>query len=232
MKERLAKFIADCGVASRRRSEDLIKSGKVFVNKQQVITPICFVDENDSVVIEGKELKKNKEIKLYKFYKPINTMTTTKDPQGRKTIYSILPKEYRHLKYVGRLDYKTTGLLLLTNSGDLACKLSSPKNHVSRTYIATVKQYTESGLKIASAGTTVDGIFYKPMIIKKINKNTLGVTVEEGKKNEIRIVLKSVGSPVIELHRVSFGNIELGNLSVGEIQEIPKKTVDLLLKSF
>ena len=232
MTVRLAKFIADCGVASRRGAEELINSGKVSVDGKIVESAVFFVNGDEKILVNGKEIKKQDEIKLYVFHKPLNTMTTTKDPEGRKTIYDVLDKKYSNLKYIGRLDFKTTGLLLLTNSGDLARKMSLPSNHIPRTYIATVNKYSESGLSVARKGVCIDGIKYRPMQIEKIDDHNLRITVIEGKKNEIRIVLKHIGSPVINLHRVSYGPVLLGKLGVGKICEIDKKTVDLILKNF
>lgn len=232
MKVRLAKFIADSGFASRRGAEDLIKSGAVYVNGNIVDTPVFFVDENDDIHVKGKKIEKQTEIKLYVFNKPINTMTTTYDPNGRKTIYDVLGDKYKNLKYVGRLDFKTTGLLLLTNNGDVARKLSLPQNHIKRTYIATVSKYTKQGLDKARRGVTVDGIKYRPMEITEIDNKNLSITVSEGKKNEIRIVMKYIGAPIVALHRISYGNIKLGNLEVGKILEIDKKTIDAMLKNF
>ncbi|MBO7644924.1 MAG: rRNA pseudouridine synthase [Alphaproteobacteria bacterium] len=231
MKVRLAKFIADSGIASRRGAESLIKSGAVVVNGVVVDTPVVFVDENDNIYINGKKIEKQQEIELYMFHKPINTMTTTHDPMGRKTIYDVLDKKYKNLKYIGRLDFKTSGLLLMTNNGDFARKMSLPQNHVPRTYIATVDNFTESGLNIARRGVTIDNIKYRPMDIEFIDKNNLRVTVTEGKKNEIRIVFKFIKSPIIKLHRIQYGLINLGNLGVGKIKCIDKKTIDLMLKN-
>ena len=230
MTVRLSKFIADCGVASRRGAEDLIKSGAVSVNGVVVDTPVFFVDENDKVTVSGKLISKPDEIKLYMFNKPINTVTTVSDPEGRKTIYDVLDKKYRNLKYVGRLDFKTTGLLLLTNNGDVARQLSLPKNRIPRTYIATVNHYDEKALNRARRGIVVDGIKYQPMTIEVINDRNLRVTLTEGKKNEIRIVFKHIGSPIVALHRVSYGDVKLGNLAAGKILEIDKKTIDPWLK--
>ena len=202
-----------------------------MVNGEKIDTPVFFVDENDSVVVDGKKIETCGEIKLYAFHKPINTMTTRADPMGRKTIYDVLPAEYKNLKYIGRLDYKTTGLLLLTNDGELARKMTLPASNISRTYIATV--YGDlSKLDLARRGITVDGIKYKPMKIDVMDEHNLRVTVTEGKKNEIRIVLRAIGAPVKKLHRVSFGKIELGDLPVGKIRLIHQKTIDLILKSF
>jgi len=232
MKVRLAKFIADCGVTSRRGAEDLIKSGRVSVNGEKIDTPVFFVEDDDEVCVDKKTIKKQSEIKLYMFHKPIDTMTTMRDPENRKTIYDVLDKKYKNLKYIGRLDYKTTGLLLLTNDGEFARKMSLPKNHIERTYIATVNKFSERGLNIARRGVVVNGIKYRPMKIDVIDEHNLRVTVIEGKKNEIRIVLKHIASPVVKLHRVSYGPISLGKLGVGKILEVDKKTIDLISKNF
>lgn len=231
MKVRIAKFIADSGVASRRAAEDLILQGKVYVNNQKIDTPVFFVDDNDKITVNGKSISQRKETLVYAFHKPINVMTTAHDPEGRKTIYDCLPEEYKNLKYVGRLDYKTTGLLLLTNDGELAKKLTLPASHIPRTYIATVNKINASGLERARKGITVDGISYRPMKIDIIDDNNLKVEVTEGKKNEVRIVLRACGCPVRKLHRISFGKIVLGNLPVGKIQKISQKTIDAMLKT-
>jgi 23S rRNA pseudouridine2605 synthase len=231
MKTRIAKFIADSGVASRRGAEELIASGHVSVNGEIINTPVVFVDDNDTVLVNGKEINAKPSTELYAFHKPINTVTTRSDPSGRKTIYDCLPNEYKHLKYIGRLDYKTTGLLLLTNDGELARQMTLPSSKIPRTYIATV--YGDlSKLDLARRGITVRGIKYAPMQIDVIDNKNLRVTVIEGKKNEIRIVLAAIGAPVKKLHRISFGPIKLENLSVGKIRKVNQKTIDLILKSF
>ena len=232
MNIRLAKFIADSGVASRRMAEDLIKSGRVSVDDKVIDTPVFFVNGNEKICVDGKIIKKESGTKLYIFHKPINTVTTTRDPQKRRTIYDVLAKQYRNLKYIGRLDYKTTGLLLLTNDGDFARKMSLPENQIPRTYIAKVSSFTQNGLDAARRGVVVDGIKYLPMKIEVISQHDLKITVVEGKKNEIRIVLKHVGSPVIKLHRVKYGPVKLGNLEPGKILEVDKKTIDLISKNF
>lgn len=230
MSERLAKFLSDCGIASRRGAEDLIKSGVVSVDGKIIDTPVFFVEGAEKICVNGKEIKKDNEIKIYMFHKPMNTMTTTKDPMGRKTIYDVLDKKYKNLKYIGRLDFKTTGLLLLTNNGELARQMSLPKNHIERTYVATVDKYSNDKLNIVRRGIIVDGVKYRPMKIETIDEHNLRLTLQEGKKNEIRIVLKHIGSPVKALHRISYGPILLGNLGVGKILEMDKKTIDVYFK--
>ena len=231
MKIRIAKFIADTGTSSRREAEKLIESGAVVVNGEKITTPVFFVDDNDKISVNGKILTKRKECLLYAFHKPINVMTTSKDPDGRTTIYDILPKDFKQLKYVGRLDYKTTGLLLLTNDGNLIKKLTLPSSKIPRTYIATVEKLNKNGLEKAKRGITISGISYRPMKIEILHDNVLKIEVTEGKKNEIRIVLRHCGCPVTKLHRISFGEIKLGNLSVGKIRKISQKTIDALIKS-
>lgn len=229
---RVAKFIADSGVASRRGAEELIAAGRVSINGTVIDSPVNFVGENDTVEIDGKKISARTDTELYMFHKPINTMTTLHDPRGRKTIYDCLGDEYKNLKYVGRLDYKTTGLLLLTNDGDFARKLTLPSSNIERTYIATVNSTDFSHLDKARHGMVVDGIKYAPMKIEEIGGNDLRVTVTEGKKNEVRIVLRACGCPVRKLHRISYGKIRLGKLPVGKIQKISQKTIDLMKKSF
>lgn len=229
---RVAKFIADSGVASRRGAEELIATGHVRINGVVIDSPVNFVGENDTVEIDGKKISARTNTELYMFHKPINTMTTLHDPRGRKTIYDCLGDEYKNLKYVGRLDYKTTGLLLLTNDGDFARKLTLPSSNIERTYIATVNSTDFSHLDKARHGMVVDGIKYAPMKIEEIGGNDLRITITEGKKNEVRIVLRACGCPVRKLHRISYGKIRLGKLPVGKIQKISQKTIDLMKKSF
>lgn len=235
MKTRIAKFLSDSSVVSRRKAEELIVKGAVSVNGETINSPVFFVDENDTVKVNGKIVAPRKETKLYAFHKPVNVMTTSHDPMGRKTIYDCLPNEYKNLKYIGRLDYKTSGLLLLTDDGDLARKFTLPRSNIPRVYIATVKGKNLSSLNRAQVGITIDGIKYRPLKIDVVSKNNsesvLQVETTEGKKNEIRIILRTCGLPVKKLHRISFGNIRLGKLPIGKIIQLPQKYIDLVKKS-
>lgn len=230
-KVRIAKFISDSGFASRRVAEDLISRGRVTLNGNVVVSPVCFVDNGDIVKIGEKVVTPRRGTELYMFHKPVNTMTTMHEPRGRKTVYDCLPMEYRNLKYIGRLDFKTTGLLLLTNDGELARKLTLPSSNIPRIYIAKVACDDLSGLDNARRGMTVDGVNYAPMEIIDIGNKRLRIKIYEGKKNEIRIVLAACGCRVVKLHRVSYGKIKLGNLPVGKICKIDQKTIDELLKT-
>lgn len=230
MSTRIAKFIAESGVASRRRAEELIVSGRVSLNGRRVDSPVCFVGDDDVVTVDGKTVERRTETVVYAFHKPINTVTTVSDPRGRRTIYSVLPMQYRNLKYIGRLDYRTTGLLLLTNDGELARMLTLPSSNIPRVYIATVTMDATTHLDDARRGMTVDGVNYAPMKIAQIDNKTLRVEITEGKKNEVRIVLGACGAPVRGLHRVSFGKIKLSDLKVGKIRPVPQKTIDAMLQ--
>jgi 23S rRNA pseudouridine2605 synthase len=232
MKIRIAKFISDSGVTSRRGAEQMIAAGLVKVNGAIAKTPVMFVDENDEIVINGKKIEPRTNTEVYAFNKPIGTVTTTRDPRGRNTIYDILPPEYRHLRYVGRLDYKTTGLLLMTNDGLLARKLTQPDSNIPRVYVADVAGNNMSKLDRARRGVTIDGIRYRPMQIEIMPDRRLRITVTEGKKNEIRIVLKHCGLPVRTLHRVMYGPISIKNIPSGKIVKLDKKTIDELIQNF
>ena len=231
MKIRIAKFIADSGVTSRRGAEQMITAGRVTVNGETVKTPVHFVDDGDKILIDGKEIKKRTDTRLYAFHKPIGTVTTTRDPRGRNTIYDILPPEYRNLRYVGRLDFNTTGLLLMTNDGLLARKLTMPDSNIPRVYLADVAGNNMSKLDRARSGVTIDGIKYRPMKIEIMPDKRLRVTVTEGKKNEIRIVLRHCGLPVRKLHRIMYGPVSIKNIPSGKIVELDEKTIDALIKT-
>ena len=231
MKIRIAKFIADYGITSRRGAEQMIDAGRVVVNGETIKTPVHFVDDTDEIMIDGKKLEPRIDTKLYAFHKPIGTVTTTRDPRGRNTIYDILPQEYRNLKYVGRLDFNTTGLLLMTNDGLLARKLTLPNSNIPRVYLADVAGNNMSKLDKARRGVTIDGITYRPMQIEVMPDGRLRVTVTEGKKNEIRIVLKHCGLPVRKLHRIMYGPVSIKNIPAGKIIELDKKTIDALVKT-
>ncbi len=231
MSTRIAKFLADAGIASRRGAEDIIAQGRVTINGHVIDSPVNFVNDTDIVAVDGRTVGACVQTEIYMFYKPINTMTTTSDPQGRKTIYDCLPDKYKQLKYIGRLDYKTTGLLLMTNDGDLARKLTLPSSGVPRTYIANVNHVNPDGVARATKGVSIDGIKYAPMKINVIDDKTLRITICEGKKNEIRIVMRKCGMPVQKLHRISYGNVELKNIKIGEIKKLSQKTIDEIKKS-
>lgn len=236
-KIRIAKFIADTGITSKRDAERQIADGRVTVNGAVVDTPVFFVDGSEKITIGGTIIKLRTRTRVFAFNKPINTITSTSDPMGRKTIYDVLPKQYHSLRYVGRLDFKTTGLLLLTDDGTLARELTLPSSKIPRVYIAetsTPNVPINRALAPARRGMTIDGIHYGAMKIEQLkstNKNAaLRLTLFEGKKNEIRIVLSACGMPVQKLHRVSYGKIQLGDLAPRRIRELAPDEINSLAK--
>ena len=229
-KVRIAKYIADTGVASRRGTEELILNGRVMVNNEIITSPVCFVGDEDVVMIDGRRVTARMDTCVIAFHKPINTLTTRHDPAGRRTIYDVLPAQYAGFKYIGRLDFKTTGLLLMTNDGDLARKLTLPASGIRRVYFATVAGYDSKKLDAARAGITIRGVRYAPMKITELPNNNLKIEITEGKKNEIRVVLRACGAPVVKLRRESYGDVKLGNLAVGKIREVDNKVIDAMLK--
>jgi 23S rRNA pseudouridine2605 synthase len=237
-KIRIAKFIADAGAASKRDAERLIAAGRVTVNGHTIGTPVFFVDGSEKIAVDGADIRPREKTHVFAFHKPVNTLTSFRDPMGRKTIYDVLPEHCRNLKYVGRLDFKTTGLLLLTDDGGLARALTLPSSKIPRVYHAETAmppQPIDTALAPARRGMTVDGIRYQAMRIdrQRATEKTaaLCLTLVEGKKNEIRIVLSACGMPVRRLHRVSYGAIRLGDLGPGDIRKLSDDEIKSLLKS-
>ncbi|MDR2685260.1 MAG: pseudouridine synthase [Rickettsiales bacterium] len=222
---RIAKFIADSGAASRRAAEKFIIDGRVKCNGQVVARAAFDVEPDDKVELDGKEVKSAGKVRVFAFFKPLNTIVSVSDPQGRRTIYDILPKQFQGLKYVGRLDFKTDGLLLMTTSGNLARQLTLPDSEVSRVYMVKVSGWKgEAQLAPARGGMTIDKIKYRPMKIDVVRKEKdraeLKVEITEGKNREIRNIMFALGLSVSALRRVKYGDIKLGDMKPGEIREV------------
>ena len=228
---RLNKYLANAGICSRREADDFIQAGVISVNGEVVDNLGAKVLPTDKVMFHDQPVRRERKVYIL-LNKPKNTVTTTDDPEERHTVMDIVRNACAERIYpVGRLDRNTTGVLLLTNDGDLVRKLTLPSSNIPRTYIATVNGTDFSKLDNARRGITVDGVKYSPMIIEEIGSNNLRITITEGKKNEVRIVLRACGCPVRKLHRVSYGKITLGNLGVGKIKKISQKTIDETIKS-
>lgn len=221
---RIAKVIAHAGYCSRREAEALIAEGRVQVNGELINTPATLITDQ-SIKIDDKLLKQTNDIRLFLFHKPAGTITTTKDPQDRKTIFELLPKNLPRLISVGRLDYNTEGLLLFTTNGDLARFIELPKTKWVRTYRARVFGHlNHERLKKLENGITVEGVRYgsiKVIVdVEKDSNSWLTISITEGKNREIRKVMEELGLKVNRLIRTSFGPFTLGKLAVGEIHEI------------
>ncbi|MDB9762575.1 rRNA pseudouridine synthase [Alphaproteobacteria bacterium] len=233
--KRIAKTIAESGICSRRQAEKLIALGKVFVNDIKIITPAFFVNANDKIMVEGKLIKKTAKTYLFILNKPKGVIVSSNDPQGRKTIYDIIPNNMKQLYYIGRLDFNTEGLLLLTNNGSLKRFLELPVNKIERTY--KVKIYgniNNLDNQRLEKGITIDNIKYGPIIINVLDnkgKNTwITVKLKEGKNREIRKVMSHFHLHINDLIRTNFGPFKLNNLKRGGFVEVEESIINLFIK--
>jgi 23S rRNA pseudouridine2605 synthase len=224
---RLNKTLADAGVASRRGAETLIAEGRVQVNGVVAETPALQIGAEDVVTVDGHAIARAEKVRLWRYYKPIGLVCTHSDPEGRPTVFEALPPSLGRVISVGRLDVTSEGLLLLTNSGDLARQMELPCNGLKRTYrVRVFGKPTEGTLKAIRAGVTIDGVEYRSAEVALEGKggNTprnvwLTMSLTEGKNREIRRIFEYFGHPVSRLIRITYGDYQLGNLAVGEVQE-------------
>ncbi|HLD76621.1 MAG TPA: pseudouridine synthase [Rickettsiales bacterium] len=225
---RIAKVIAAAGYCSRRDAEKLIAEGRVQVNGKEINTPTILITDQ-SIKIDGKLLQQKQELRLFLFHKPAGIITTNKDPNNRKTIFDLLPKSLPRLIAIGRLDFNTEGLLLLTTSGSLSRYIELPKTAWVRKYRARVfGRLNHDRLKKLENGITIDGVRYgsiKVAIDQEGSNSWLTISISEGKNREIRKVMEELGLKVNRLIRTSFGPFILGELKVGEIKEIDKNSM-------
>ncbi len=224
-KERIAKAIARAGIASRREAEEWIAAGRVAVNGAVIQTPALNVTAHDRITVDGQKLPERQRTRLFLYHKPRGLMTTHADPQGRPTIFARLPKNLPRLISVGRLDFNTEGLLLLTNDGALARVLELPATGWLRRYrVRAHGSVTQQQLDELRSGVTVDGIHYGPIEahLDRVQGSNLWLTfaIREGKNREVRNVLGQLGLTVTRLIRVSFGPFQLGELAEGAIEEV------------
>ena len=233
---RINKFLASCNLGSRRKVEEFILAGRVKVNGK-IVTDLSFqVDQNiDNVEFDNKLLKLSKETIYLMLNKPVKYLVTAKDDFNRRTVFDILPDFKTHLFTVGRLDYMSDGLLLLTNDGDFADKIIHPRNKLPKVYKVTIKgKLDRSALDKLRSGVTIDGKKTKPAIVfvnsSNENKSVLKMTIFEGRKRQIRYMIKTVGSEVQELRRLQIGDVKLGSLPIGMWRILKPKEVESLLK--
>lgn len=230
---RINKYLASTGVASRRKSEEFVKQGRITINGK-VITDLAFdVVKKDKVCLDGNEITV-KEYKYIMLHKPKGYITSTSDDKGRKTVMDLLPAEYKGLKPVGRLDYDTEGLLLLTTDGDLANRLTDPNAEIEKTYSVKVEgKMVESQLAVMRAGVVIDGVRLKKCKVKvteQQEKHTkLEVKITEGKNRQIRKMFDAVGVNVVFLKRVAIEELKLGGLTRGTCRELRPHEVEYLL---
>lgn len=222
MKIRLQKYLAMAGVSSRREAEKHILNGDVIVNNQVVTTLGTKVEETDNVLFRGQKLSIEENV-YYLFHKPIHTISTKSDPQGRQTIYDYFKDVDERLFSVGRLDYETTGLIILTNDGEYADKIMHPSNQINKTYIATLdRRFDSEAINRINQGVKIDDRLVEIDELLFVNEKVL-ITIHEGRKRIVRRFFKELGFHVHALHREKIANITLKDLQPGQFLKITKE---------
>ena len=234
---RIQKLLAAWGVASRRKIEAYIEEGRISVDDSKLIEHGFLVDENNLPVIklDGKRIvpPQNTDYTILLFNKPKLVITSLKDEQGRKTIADYLPKNKR-LYPIGRLDYDSTGLLLITDYGELTNRLLHPSYKVAKEYIVKIvgEKLSSSELKNFSEGIELDDGMTAPCSIKLLKaSNTYSVVIKEGRKRQVRRMFEFFGRKVVNLHRISFGPVKLGDLQSGKLRPVTSEEKEALLKA-
>ena len=230
---RLQKFLAQAGVASRRKAEEYITAGRIEVNGKVVRELGTSVAENDKVRVDGKPVKLAQEFTYLVLNKPAGVMTTMRDPQGRRTIVQLLPKGTPRIVPVGRLDYDTSGILLLTNDGDLAFVLTHPRFGVEKTYRAIVRgRLTQSNVAKLQEGVRLEEFRASKAILRVIatraDTSVIDLTIHEGKYRQVRRMFEVLEHPVIALERLRFGPVSLGDLEPGKTRPLTSRELAAL----
>jgi len=228
---RIQRALARAGVASRRKAEELIAAGRVRVNGQVAVTGQPVDPSRDTIVVDGKPVETPRTTQWLVLNKPAGVMTTRSDPDGRRTVFDLVP-DIPGLTYVGRLDYLTEGVLLLTTDGEAAHRLSHPSSQVERTYVATVIGKADEAVHEAREGVMLDD---GPVHPKRVSARKLGrdrwefeVTITEGRKREVRRLCSALGLGVERLVRTKFGPVQLGDLASGETRRLtPRERSEL-----
>lgn len=226
---RLNKYLASCGVGSRRACDDLIASGRVEVNGAPCVKLATRVSETDSVRVDGKRVFPKEEIVVI-FHKPRGYVCTRSDELGRETIYDLLPGSFQSLHHVGRLDTDSEGMLILTNDGDLSQKLMHPSKSVEKEYLVTSNQAFENiHLDQFLAGIFTEEGRLKAKKIERVSARRIKVVLDHGAKRQIRVMFEAMGYQVTKLLRVRIGNLWLGDLEPGKWAILKEEEIQQLL---
>ncbi len=234
--ERLQKVMAEAGVASRRKSETLITAGNVTVNGKQVKTLGTKVDEDDRIEVNGIPLQREKLVYLL-FYKPRGVISSVKDEKNRKTVMSYFPDVQQRIYPVGRLDYDTSGILLMTNDGQLANKLTHPKYKFEKTYVAKVEGIpTNDQMEKLRHGVRIDKKATAPAKTNVISTDpakktaVIELTIHEGRNHQVKKMFEKIDHPVIKLKREKYGFLTLDGLQSGEWRSLKLNEITRLIK--
>ncbi|MEO8302045.1 MAG: pseudouridine synthase [Rhizomicrobium sp.] len=226
--DRIAKVIARAGICSRRDAEKLILEGRVKLDGVLVTSPALNVTANNVVQVDEKPLTQPEGTRLWRYHKPTGLVTTHKDEKGRPTVFANLPKNLGRVVSVGRLDFNSEGLLLLTNDGEIARRLEIPAAGWTRIYRARLfGKVTQAELDKLATGITIDGVKYGPIIAdlerSKGMYSWCTVSLKEGKNREVKRVMERLGLKVARLIRTAYGPFQLGQLAEGQVEEIPAR---------
>jgi 23S rRNA pseudouridine2605 synthase len=225
--QRIAKLLARAGVASRREVERMIAEGRIAIDGKKVETPATLLTSLKGVTVDGKAVRAAQSTRLFRFYKPQRTITAAHDPKGRPTIYDKLPQGLPRVMPVGRLDFLTEGLLLLTNDGELKRQLELPRTGVVRTYRARAfGDVSQEQLEELAEGVTIDGMHYGSInanLERRTGRNCwIEMSLTEGKNREVRRVLEHLGLQVSRLIRTAYGPFDVGGMEPADVDEVPQ----------
>ena len=230
---RLQKYLASCGVASRRKAEEMIAQGLVSVNGQVVREMGVLVAPGDEVMVEGRRVVPEEEKRYILYYKPVGEVTTVSDPRGRPTVMDHFRDYPVRVYQDGRLDFDSEGLLILTNDGELTQRLTHPSHEVEKRYIARVSnQLSEESLYRLRNGVMIDDRKTAPAKVSVLRKDPFStdilISIHEGRNRQIRRMVEAVGHEVVRLKRVQYGKLTLGDLERGQWRELTMDEVALL----
>jgi 23S rRNA pseudouridine2605 synthase len=234
--QRIAKLLARAGIASRREIERMIAEGRIALNGEKLTTPATLLDSVEGLTVDGRQVRPAKATRLFRFYKPQATITAAHDSKGRATIYDKLPKGLPRLMPVGRLDFMTEGLLLLTNDGELKRQLELPRTGVVRTYRARAYgRISQAELEDLAEGITIDGVHYGSInanLERRTGSNCwVEMSLTEGKNREVRRVLAHLGLQVSRLIRTAYGPFTVAALNPGEVDEVAEAELEAFRSS-
>jgi 23S rRNA pseudouridine2605 synthase len=226
--ERIAKVIARAGICSRRDAEKLILEGRVKLDGVLVTSPAINVTTNNLVQVDEKPLTEPESARMWRYHKPTGLVTTHKDEKNRPTVFANLPKHLGRVVSVGRLDFNSEGLLLLTNDGEIARRMEIPASGWTRTYRARLfGRVTQADLDKLATGITIDGVKYGPIVADMERSKGMyswaSVKLKEGKNREVKRVMERLGLKVARLIRTAYGPFQLGQLVEGQVEEIPAR---------
>jgi 23S rRNA pseudouridine2605 synthase len=228
---RLSRFLAHAGVASRRKAEEIVRAGRVTVGGEVVEDPARDVGEAAEVAVDGRRVAPERTV-VYAVHKPLGVVSTAQDTHGRPTVVGLVP-ERRRLYPVGRLDTDSSGLILLTNDGDLAHALTHPSFEVPKTYLVRIGRppVSEASLRRLREGIDLDDGRTAPAEVRARGRDRLEIVLREGRKRQVRRMLDAVGHPVRELRRVAFGTLRLGDLPPGGHRRLSEGQVAALRRA-